>query len=397
MSKKKLVQINTVCNGSTGRIMNQIQQTAENEGWEAYSFFGRGKPANEKCYKITNMVDVLYSVFLTRVFGLHGYGCKRATKKLIKNIEKINPDVIQLHNIHGYYINIKILFDYLKNCNKKIVWTLHDCWAFTGHCSHFDYVECDKWKTQCEKCIQKNQYPKSIIKDKSYTNYLLKKETFNDVKNMILITPSEWLAKNVKESFLQKYKVKVINNGIDLKIFKPTESNFRKENELEDKFVILGIANIWNERKGLNVFINLSKKLDERYKIVLVGLKHKQIKKLPKNIIGIQQIDDIKKLVEIYTMADLFINPSTEETMGLTTVEAMACGTYVLVNNKTAIPEVINKYSGDIVNNNNIEQYIEKIYKLKDKLYKSEECSKQAQKYDHLKKYNEYLKIYMES
>lgn len=394
---KKLVQINVTCNGSTGRIMNQIQQTAENEGWEAYSFFGRGKPANENCYKITNMVDVLYSVFLTRVFGLHGYGCKRATKKLIKNIEKINPDVIQLHNIHGYYINIKILFDYLKKCNKKIVWTLHDCWAFTGHCSHFDYVKCDKWKTQCQKCIQKNQYPKSIIKDKSYTNYLLKKETFNDVKNMILITPSEWLAKNVKESFLQEYKVKVINNGIDLKIFKPTESNFRKENELEDKFVILGVANIWNERKGLNVFIELSKKLDERYKIVLVGLKHKQIKKLPKNIIGIQPIDDIKKLVEIYTMADLFINPSTEETMGLTTVEAMACGTYVLVNNKTAIPEVINKYSGDIVNNNNIEQYIEKIYKLKDKLYKSEECIKQAQKYDHLKKYNEYLKIYMES
>lgn len=391
---KKLVQINVTCNGSTGRIMSQIQQTAENEGWEAYSFFGRGKPANEKCYKITNMVDVLYSVFLTRVFGLHGYGCKSATKKLIKNIEKINPDVIQLHNIHGYYINIKILFDYLKKYNKKIVWTLHDCWAFTGHCSHFDYVKCDKWKTQCEKCIQKNQYPKSIIKDKSYTNYLLKKETFNDVKNMILITPSEWLAKTVKESFLQEYKVKVINNGIDLKIFKPTESNFRKENELEDKFVILGVANIWNKRKGLNVFIDLSKKLDERYKIVLVGLKNKQIKKLPKNIIGIQAIDDIKKLVEIYTMADLFINPSTEETMGLTTVEAMACGTYVLVNNKTAIPEVINKYSGDIVNNNNIEQYIEKIYKLKDKLYKSEECIKQAQKYDGNKKYLEYIKIY---
>lgn len=391
---KKLVQINVTCNGSTGRIMNQIQQTAENEGWEAYSFFGRGKPANEKCYKITNMVDVLYSVFLTRVFGLHGYGCKRATKKLIKNIEKIDPDVIQLHNIHGYYINIKLLFEYLKRSNKKIIWTLHDCWAFTGKCAYFTMNNCNKWKEDCKNCLYKEAYPRSIFFTNSKRQLILKKELFLGIKDLTIITPSNWLANLVNNSFLKEYKVEVINNGIDLQSFKPTtvKDVKKKYNIPNNKKIILGVAAVWDKRKGLEDFLKLSAKLDENKIIVLVGLNKKQNKKLPSNIIGIERTENIEELASLYSVSDFFVNLTIEDNFPTTNLEALACGTYVITYDVGGSGECINENCGKKVEKNNIDK-VNDIINSNININK-EKCVEQGRKYNGNKKYLEYMKIY---
>lgn len=345
---KKLVQINVTCNGSTGRIMEQIQKEAISQEWEAYSFFGRGKPSNKFCYKIGNMFDVFFHVFITRILNLHGHASKIATKRMIKKIKEIDPDVIQLHNIHGYYLNIKILFEYLKKCNKKVVWTLHDCWAFTGHCSYFTMAGCDKWQNGCNKCIQKKEYPKALLFDTSKTEYNLKKELFTGIKDMTIITPSNWLANLVKKSFLNNYTVQVIHNGIDTEIFKPTYSIdvCKKYDIPKEKDIILGVAAIWDKRKGLNEFVELAKVIDEDKIIVLVGLNKKQIKKLPNNIIGIERTENTEELSCLYTAASVLFNPSKEETFSLVTAEATACGTPVIAYDNSAVAELINKKNG---------------------------------------------------
>lgn len=387
---KKLVQINVVCNGSTGRIMNQIQHKATSQGWEAYNFYGRGKPSNDNCYKICNKLEILWSVFLTRFFDKHGYGCKRATKKMIKKIEKIDPDVIQLHNIHGYYLNLDILFKYLRKCNKKIFWTLHDCWAFTGHCTHFTYPKCEKWKKGCQKCIRIKDYPTSFKIDNSEKNYKHKKELFTGIKDLNIITPSEWLKKLVQESFLKEYPVTVINNGIDLEMFKPTKTIniYRKYKIPKNKKIILGVAAIWDEKKGLEDFIELSNELKEDYVIVLVGLDDKQIKKLPNNIIGIKRTENIDDLVNLYTAASVLFNPSKEETFSMVTIEAMACGTPVIAYDNSAVKELINNGNGICLLIENKKRNIEILINYTKQQKKEEKNSIKHNGLVYLKKYD---------
>lgn len=399
---KKLVQINVVCNGSTGRIMTQIQQKAIENGWEAYSFYGRGKPANDKCFKIGNKFDIIFHVMMTRLFDKHGYGSKRATKKMIKQIERINPDVIQLHNIHGYYLNLKVLFKYLKKCNKKIVWTLHDCWAFTGHCTHFTYPKCDMWKNGCNgECIRKQDYPSSNLKSNAEKNYKLKKELFSGIDNLTIVTPSQWLKELVKQSFLKDYNVEVINNGIDLNVFKPTNTiDIRRKYSIQkEKKIILGAASVWNERKGLEDFIKLSEVLEKDYIIVLVGLNKKQIKQLPSNIIGIERTENINELANLYTQADVFFNPSKEETFSLVTVEAMACGTPVVAYDYSAPSELIPDFIGRVVNARDKSQRIEK--ELEETMVQKKENIEKLHQYVEDKfnvnqKIKEYFKYYEE-
>lgn len=398
MSEKKLVQINVTCNGSTGRIMEQIQKKAEEEGWETYSFFGRGKPSNEKCYKIGNKFGIMWDVFLTRVFDKHGHSNKIATKKLIKKIEEINPDVIQLHNIHGYYINIQILFEYLKECNKKIVWTLHDCWAFTGHCAHFTCPKCDKWKKGCKgKCLRKNDYPKCLFKSNTESEYNLKKELFSNINNLTIITPSNWLAKLVKESFLNKYEIKVINNGIDLSIFKPTKTiDVRKKYNIpRNKKIILGVASVWNRAKGLDEFIKLNEIIDtDQYIVALVGLKNKQIKKLPRNIIGIQRTENLEELTNLYTESFVFVNPTLEDNFPTTNLEAMACGTPVITYKTGGSGECITSEAGQVVNTKDYKKLNDAIKKINQSNIEKEKCIDIAQRYNANEKYLEYIDIY---
>ncbi|AMW31976.1 glycosyltransferase [Fervidobacterium islandicum] len=339
----RVLQINSVCGvGSTGRIMLQVHNTLKEKGHESYLAYGRKPVRNcEEAIRIGNDLDVYSHVLLTRMFDLHGFGSKKATKEFVKTLEKINPDIIHLHNIHGYYLHIEVLFDFLKRYDKPVVWTLHDCWAFTGHCAHFLYARCDKWKTGCYSCPEKKAYPKSVFLDNSKSNYQRKRKIFTGVRNMTLVTPSQWLAGLVKESFLAEYPVKVIPNGVDVSIFKPTPSDFRKRFGLANKFVILGVANVWDRRKGFDYFLELSKYLSDDEVIVLVGVSDKQIKMLPRNVIGIKRTSLAKELAEIYTAADVFFNPTLEDNYPTVNLEAQACGTYVITFDSGGSSETI--------------------------------------------------------
>ncbi len=389
---KKLVQINSVCSGSTGKIMCSIAKKVAKEGCEAYCFYGRGKPMKEiKCVKIESIITIFFHGIISRL-GFNGHGSYFATNRLIRKLKKINPDVIHFHNIHGYYLNVKVLFNYLKKeYTGKIIWTLHDCWAFTGHCAYFTMVNCNKWKDCCYNCPQLKSYPREFF-DTTKREYLLKKESFTGLKNLVIATPSEWLKALVKESFLGEYDTRVINNGIDLSVFKPTndDSIYEKYNIPKDKKIILGVANIWEERKGLNIFLELSKMISKSEVIVLVGLNDKQLIDLPNNIIGIKRTENQNELACLYSICHVFLNPSVEETFSLVTAEAMACGAPVIVCGASAPKELIGK-EDFIVNSNNAKEYYQRI---KNVLRNTDKNKKRCLKYSNDKMINEYIDLY---
>lgn len=341
--------VNVTCGtGSTGRICTDLAVALKEQGHIVKIAYGRDLvPDSFKDFaiRIGNDASVYTHVLKARLFDAAGFGSKSATEKFIEWVKEYDPDVIHLHNIHGYYINIEVLFNYLKTCRKRIIWTLHDCWAFTGHCAFFDYVECDKWKTECEHCPQKTEYPARMGIDCSKRNYDLKKELFSGVQNLAIVTPSEWLAKLLKESFLSEYPVNVIHNGIDTSTFRPTKSNIKERFGIsEDIKIVLGVASVWDRRKGLEDFLKLSKLLDEKYKIVLIGLNKKQIEKLPNNILGIERTENIQELVAWYSAADVFVNPTYEDNYPTTNLEAIACGTPVITYNTGGSPESAELY-----------------------------------------------------
>lgn len=337
----KILQINSTCGfGSTGRIAENILNTVLENGGEGLICYGRGEaPSGVPSYKIGSELLVRMHGVLSRVTDRQGFYSTNATKTLVQKIEEYDPDIIHLHNIHGYYLDIRVLFDYLKKCGKPIVWTLHDCWAFTGHCAYFTVSGCDKWKTGCNNCPSKKEYPQSLLLDNSEKNYNEKKELFTGLENITLITPSIWLSELVKNSFLREYSVKVINNGINTDIFKPAKSDFKKRYGIEDKKVFLGVANVWEERKGLKDLMKLSTLLNENEKLVIVGLTEEQISKLPDGIIGLKRTENAKQLAEIYTAADVFFNPTYEDNYPTTNLEAICCGTPVVTYNTGGSPE----------------------------------------------------------
>ncbi|HHD2785441.1 TPA: glycosyltransferase [Clostridium perfringens] len=390
----KVLQINSVCGvGSTGRIATDLYKVLEEQGHECVIAYGRGTaPEGIKTIKIGTDFDNYMHVAKTRLFDKHGFGSTKATKEFIKKVKEYDPDVIHLHNIHGYYINIEILFNYLKEVDKKVIWTLHYCWAFTGHCSHFDYIGCDKWKAECEKCPQKKEYPSSILKNNSNWNYEKKKQLFTSVNNMTIVTPSRWLSNLVKESFLNKYPIKVINNGIDLGIFKPTKSNFREKHNLQDKIIILGVASVWTKKKGFYYFIEVAKKLNDSFKVVMVGISEKQKTRLPKNILAISRTNNAKELAEIYSAADIFINPTLEDTYPTTNLEAIACNTKVITFDVGGSKEAVLDNNNSIVNGRDCDSLIDKIIDFSKDLSNVELENKIM--LDKNKKYKEYEKIY---
>jgi len=392
----KILQINSVCGyGSTGRIATDLYKLLEKQGHDCVIAYGRGSaPKGIRTIKIGSKFDNYTHVAQTRLFDTHGFGSIKATKEFIKKAKEYDPDVIHLHNIHGYYINIKLLFNYLKEIQKPVVWTLHDCWSFTGHCSHFDYIGCDKWKEGCFKCPQKRSYPKSFFLDNSKNNYRRKNELFNELKNMTLVTPSKWLANLVKESFLGDYNIKVINNGINLEKFKPLLSNFRRKNNLDDKFIILGVASVWDTRKGFDSFLELSKCIEKNDQIVLVGLNDKQLKDLPKNITGIKRTNNIEELAEIYSTADGFVNPTLQDNFPTTNLESLACGTPVITFNTGGSVESIDQSCGLIVEKESIKGLVEAISRIKIKSFSKSNCLKMASQFDMNDRFNEYIKLY---
>ncbi|MBC5658715.1 glycosyltransferase [Anaerosacchariphilus sp. NSJ-68] len=336
----KIVEINVVCGyGSTGRIVVDLYQDLEERGHECLIVYGRGNAAPTlNTVKIGSKWEVYTHVFLTRLLDKHGFGSKRATEKLIKKMKEYDPDLIHLHNLHGYYINIEVLFRYLKEENKPVIWTLHDCWAFTGHCAHFENIGCEKWKVQCERCKELNTYPKSKFRDRSSKNYKEKKSIFTGVNNLTIVTPSRWLANLVSQSYLKEYPVVIIPNGIDTTIFRKY-SACEKENvkkQLLQKYKIpdnkpiaIGVASVWTKEKGLDDFISMANE-NPNLNYILVGVTSKIQKQLPSNITGILRTENLEELVQLYNIADVFLNPTYVDTYPTVNMEAKSCGLPVI-------------------------------------------------------------------
>lgn len=359
----KVLLINAVCGtGSTGKICAEIARKYEAEGHEVKIAYGRHAFVPEDCQKyavrIGTDLDVKLHAVYTRVTDKHGLASKGATRKFLEWAEAYSPDLVWLHNLHGYYINYEMLFSWIKkHPEMEVKWTLHDCWTFTGHCAYFSMVKCEQWKTQCQNCVQKHSYPETRVLSNCRENFNRKRKAFCGVKRMTLITPSRWLAQLVQQSFLGEYPVEVVNNTVNTDVFKRTESDFRKKYDLQDKKLILGVANTWEARKGLNDFMELSKMLDDTYRIILVGLNEEQLKALPNNVLGIGRTNGQKELAEIYTAADIHVVASREETFGMTILEAYFCGTPSIVYKDTACEEVAAQYGGIVVEQSYMEIY----------------------------------------
>lgn len=329
----KYLFINSVAGfGSTGRIAAQQCRDLMAQGHQCTLAFGRDKANCDDIptVRIGGDWDVRLHGLRNRLLDDQGFGSKAATRRFLDWVKEYDPDVIWLHNVHGYYLHIGLLFSYLKTCGKQIRWTLHDCWTFTGHCAYFDFAGCEKWKTGCHHCPQKHTYPQSLLLDNSRENFQQKSSLFTGIPNLTLITPSQWLADLLQESYLREYPVEVVYNTINTEVFKPSPSNFREKHGLQDKKILLGVASIWEERKGLRDFVKLSDMLPAQYKILLVGVTAQQEKALPQNILALPRTNSPRELAEIYTAADLFVNPTYEDNYPTVNLEARACGTRII-------------------------------------------------------------------
>ncbi|MBO5357302.1 MAG: glycosyltransferase [Clostridia bacterium] len=391
----KIVQINAVCgSGSTGKICVDVSKLLTENNIENYILYSSGSSDYPLGIKHTNDKYIKLQALKSRIFGNYGFNSGKATKNLISELERIKPDAVHLHNIHGHNVNLEMLFKYFKkNPQIKLYWTFHDCWAFTAYCPHFTMAGCDFWREGCHNCVQKGHY--SWFFDKSKQLYERKKELFSDL-NLTIITPSKWLGDLVKQSFLRDYEVKVINNGIDLDVFKPTESDFREKYNLQGKKIVLGVAFGWGERKGLDVFIELSKRLSENYQIVLVGTNDEVDKQLPSSIISIHRTSNQRELAEIYTASDVYANPTREDTFPTVNMEALACGTPVVTFRTGGSPEIIDEKTGIVIENEDINELEKSIIEVceGDKLTK-EACLERAKIYNRSDRYEDYIKLYL--
>lgn len=396
----KVFQVNTVYRtGSTGRIVSELKNTLENHGDKCVAAYGRGKSDEKDTFCISNKADLYVHVFLTRITDRTGFYSKKATIKLINMIIKEQPDLIHLHNIHGYYLNIELLFRFLAQYKRPVVWTLHDCWPITGHCTYFEkfggYSKCTKWKNQCQDCDRSREYPKSF-KDGTIWNYKQKKKLFTYLDNITIITVSDWLKKQIEESFLKKYPVHTIYNGVNKEIFNLKKGgNLREIYKLQGKKIVLGVANVWSLLKGLEDFIQLSKILNkDEYTIILLGIDEQKKQTLPPSIIALPRTENLAALAAWYREADVYCCVSRAETFGMTVIEALACGTPVVSYDICAMREIITPGSGFLAKNvGDIKEIAELIYKC-DKKNMMINCVDNSNMFDTKKQLEKYLILY---
>ena len=389
----KIVQINATCaSGSTGKIALAISELLNDEGVENYILYSHGHSDYSQGICYLGEKDGKMQALFSRLRGNYGFNTKCATKRLLKELDRISPDAVHLHNLHSHNVHLGMLFDYFKAKKTKLFWTFHDCWAFTGYCPYYDLAHCDKWQTKCHSCSQRKKY--SWFFDRSKQLFERKKALFSGL-DLTIITPSEWLAGEVKKSFLKDYPVKVIHNGIDLAVFQPRESDFRKRYGLEGRFVLLGVAFDWGTRKGLDVFKTLAERLDDRFRIVLVGISDADSKQLPDSIISIHRTENQEALAEVYSAADLFVNPTREENYPTVNMESLACGTPVLTFRTGGSPEILNKDCGMVVDCDDLDGMISAILSIEqNKPFSQEACLKKAKDFDAASRYREYVALY---
>lgn len=397
-----IVEINAMTDGSTGRIMLQIASCARKNGMKATTFSTSYAGKKYKKLPPAPLGHIYYGSFpenfvhlvLGMVTGYRECFGFFSTWRLIKKIDSLHPDILHFHNLHDSFINLGMLFRYVRKKEIKCVWTLHDCWAFTGQCPHFTLQECDKWKTGCFSCLTYKQYPKTYV-DRTREMWKLKKKWFNMPESMIIVTPSVWLKNLAKQSFLNKYEVKVINNGIDLDVFKPTLSDFRERYGINEKKIVLGVSFSWSYQKGLDVFIKLTESLGEDYQVVLVGTDEIIDNQIPSNIISIHRTNSQNELAEIYSAADVLVNPTREENYPTVNMEAIACGTPVITFETGGSPEMLDKTCGIVVKSNDILGLERNIrYICEKRPFTKNACVKHAQSFNMNKKFQEYVDLY---
>lgn len=365
----KLLQINVSANsGSTGKIAEQIGLLAEKNGWNVWMAYGRtNNDSRLKTIRIGSDIDVKEHGFETRFFDNHGLASRTATKRFIEQIKEIKPDVIHLHNIHGYYLNYPILFRYLKEWGGPVVWTLHDCWPITGHCSYFMHSGCERWKTQCYDCPSLNEYPSSLLIDGSRRNFNYKKYYFSSIASQLTLVPvSNYVGGYIPESFLNEAKIEVIHNGIDLSVFKPYDEP--KEN------LILGVANVWDTRKGLQDFYKLREILPSEFRILLVGLSQKQLSNLPYGVEGLTRTTNQDELARLYSNSLALVNPTYEDNYPTVNLEAIACGTPVITYMTGGSPESITNKTGYILKQGDVVGIANAVRHIADGAISSSDC-----------------------
>lgn len=378
----KLLEIN-VSSGmlSTGRICTDIAHGFVDKGNEACVAFGRDNyNRGIATVPVSNAFNILVDAFKSRIFDNSGFNNKIKTIKFIRWVKKYDPDIIHIHNVTGYYINVEILYKYLKTCNKKIIWTLHDCWPFTGHCAYFG--KCEQWKDGCKNCKHKYLFPKSILLNKAKKHYLKKKELFTGIPNMTIVTPSQWLADLVKQSYLKEYDVKVINNGINLENFVKSESVLRERHNLREKKIVLGVASPWDKRKGYDDFLKLPELLGNEYQVVMIGLNKKQMKEIPSSILGFQRTDSVNELAQWYSTSNVFVNTTYEDNYPTVNLECQACGTPAITYKTGGSVESVPVEN--VVEQGNIDELVKKIKLVcnaKNELFKPFGISDMVNKY----------------
>ena len=389
-----VVQINATCEaGSTGKICASVSDLLTKNNVENHILFNSGTSAHKCGIRYGTDTQKKAAAFASRLFGNWGFEGAGATKQLIKYLEKLDPDVIHLHNLHSHACDLELLFDWIKKRKIKVFWTFHDCWAFTGYCMYYDASGCEKWKEGCGGCPQRKTF--SWLFDKSEKLLKKKKALFDDL-DLTIITPSDWLATQVRMSFLSAYPLKVIHNGIDLSVFSPFESDFRKKYDVGDRFLVLGVAMIWEKRKGIDTFIELSRRLGDKYRIVLVGGNAPE-DDLPENIICIRRTKDQKELAGIYSAADVFVNPTREDNFPTTNLEALACGTPVLTFDTGGSPEALDDSCGKVVPKDDTDALEKEIIRIcESKPYRGEACVERAKQFDQNIKFAEYIDLYRE-
>ena len=393
---KTIVSINGTNFGSTGNIARQIGELAMTEGIKYYNAFpwaAGSKALLEHDIVIGNKWGKIVSVALGRITGYAGCFSFIATRNFLRKLDKIKPDIIHIHNLHDGFINLSMLFKYIKKNDIKVIWTMHDCWSFTGRCAYFTMADCDRWKKGCHDCIQKNCYP-TRYSDRTKKMWKLKKKWFTGVKDLTVITPSKWLKELVKQSYMGEYPVKVINNGIDLDKFKPSESDFRVKNNIDDKFVILGVALSWEERKGLNDILELIKKLDDSYAYVLVGTDDEVDKILPEGVISIHRTHDQAELAEVYSAADVYINPTKEDNYPTVNMEAIACGTPVITYATGGRAEIPDETCGIAVKTDDVQGLADAVKSIKEGNSMCDACLKKSVNFGMNDRFREYIELY---
>lgn len=388
----KIVQINTTCGiGSTGKICVGISQVLNAENIENYILCSRsnGYPLGIAC---SNSYYIKFHALKSKLLGNYGFNSKAATRKMIAELERIQPDIVHLHNIHGHDCNLELLLTWFRRNKTKLIWTFHDCWAFTAYCPHFTMAKCSNWKTGCEHCVQHRCH--SWFFDRSRMLFKKKKVLFREL-DLTIVTPSQWLADLVKQSFLKDVPVQVIHNGISLDVFQPVRSDFRHRYGLEGKNIVLGVAFGWGARKGLDVFVELAKRLTDDFQIVLVGTDDAVDKQLPKSIISIHRTQSQQELAEIYAAADVFVNPTREDNYPTVNMEALACGTPVLTFRTGGSPEMLDESCGSVVPCDDVDSLETEMIRIcTNKPYTEAACLEKAREFDQNERFKEYLNLY---